>query len=240
MALREKTIGYDRLLKNDLLNKVAYFVGDGNNPEDVKSKLRASFEDQTSDALRKTINLLMGIWSTVPEEIVPLRDQAIKLFLKAYDSEKRIIHYFMSMANYPFFFDVCLLTGRALRLSNSFTSRQILTKIQEKWGDRSTTIRAVQRTLKTIEQWGWLNSTKQRDYSLNDAGMKTIIPKEWHGFIANCVLFGSLRSSMLIEEITQNPSLFPFHIEFNIHEMKQWNGIRLEQRGRGDLLVSLK
>jgi len=240
MALREKTIGYDRLLKNDLLNKVAYIVGDGSTPEEVKSKLRSSFEDQTSDALRKTINLLMGIWSTVPEEIEPLRDQAIQLFLKADDAEKKIIHYFMSMANYPFFFDVCLLTGRALRLSDSFTSRQILTKIQEKWGDRSTTIRAVQRTLKTIEQWGWLKSSKQNVYSINNCGSKTIISEDWHGFIANCVIFGSLRSSMLIEEITQNPCLFPFYIEFNIHAMKQWSGILLEQRGRGDLLVSLK
>ncbi len=93
MALREKTIGYDRLLKNDLLNKVAYLVGDGNSPEEVKSKLRSSFEDQTSDALRKTINLLMGIWSTVPEEIELLRDQAIKLFFKANDSEKSLLHY---------------------------------------------------------------------------------------------------------------------------------------------------
>ncbi|OQY33153.1 MAG: hypothetical protein B6241_08600 [Spirochaetaceae bacterium 4572_59] len=240
MALRKNKIGFDRQLTNDWLNQVAYLVADGNSPEEVRIKFRESFEDQTSDALRKTINLLMGIWSTVPVEIRPLRNQTIDLFLHADDSEKKIIHYLMALANYPFFFDVCLLTGRALRLSDSITSKQILTKIQEKWGERSTTIRAVQRSLKTIEQWGWLKSGKQGLFSIYDDSSKTIIPVEMHGFVANCILFGALRSSMLIEEIIQNPCLFPFQIDFNMHEMKQWSGVRIEKRGREDLLVSLR
>jgi hypothetical protein len=60
MALRENIIGLDRQLKNDWLNKIAFLVADGNKPDDVRIKFRESSEDQTSDALRKTINLLMA------------------------------------------------------------------------------------------------------------------------------------------------------------------------------------
>jgi len=237
VILREHIIGFDRQLKNDLLNKTAYLVADGNKPDQVRLKLRESFEDQTSDALRKTINLLMGIWSKVPSDIQPLRDQAIKLFLDADDNDKRIIHYFMAVANYPFFYDVCLIAGRSLRLSDSIRSKQVISKIQEKWGERSTTVRATQRSLKTIEEWGWLTNSKQGVFSLNDNKVKPFITDNLQGFVINCLLFGSLKNTVNLDEIIQNPALFPFHFEMNLYSVRQWPGIRIEPRGRGDLMA---
>ena len=240
MALRENIIGFDRQLKNDWLNKTAFLVADGNKPDDVRIKFRESSEDQTSDALRKTINLLMGIWSKVPEEIIPLRDQALDLFLNADDSERKIIHYFLALANYPFFYDVCVLAGRALKLADSLNSKQIITKIQEKWGERSTTIRAVQRSLKTIEHWGWLSSKKQGNFESIDDAKKSYLPEKYHGFAAKCILFGSLRDSMILEEIIQNPCIFPFHFELNLFELKQSKGLVVESRGKGDTVITLR
>lgn len=240
MSLRENIIGFDRQLKNEWLNKIAFLVSDGNSPEAVKTKFRDNFEDQTSDALRKTINLLMGIWSTVPEEIVLLRNSAIKLFSGADEQEKKVIHYYLAMSNYPFFYDVCLLAGRSLRLDETIQSKQIISKIQEKWGDRSTTIRAVQRSLKTIEEWGWLKNGKQGEFIQDQSVNRFIIPERFQGFIANCILFGALRSSMLIEEITENPCNFPFELHINMMSLKQTEGILVENRGKSDILVSLR
>ena len=240
MSLRKNIIGFDRQLKNEWLNKIAFLVSDGNSSEEIKTKFRNTFEDQTSDALRKTLNLLMGIWATVPEEIIPLRNSAITLFLNADDQEKKVIHYYLAIANYPFFYDVCLLAGRSLRLSETIQTKQIITKIQEKWGDRSTTIRAVQRSIKTIEEWGWLKSGKQGEFFQETNKSIFFIPEKLQGFIANCILFGALRSSMLIEEIVGNPCNFPFQIQLNVMNLKQIDGLLVENRGKGDVLVSLR
>ena len=181
MALRKDIIGFDRKLESKLLDKTAFLVADGLSPSEVKDSLRESFEDCTSDALRKTINLLMGIWCTVPEEIKPLRNTAISLLLEAEDYERSILHYFMTIANYPFFYDVCLFSGRLLNTADIFNSKQIISRVQEKWGERSTTIRAVQRSLKTILNWGWLIDAKKGNYLEIPDKIKDSIPEKFHG-----------------------------------------------------------
>lgn len=239
MALRKDIIGFDRRLESKWLDKTAFLVADGLTPSEVKNSLRESFEDCTSDALRKTISLLMGIWSTVPEEVKPLRNSGISLFLDAEDYERKILHYFMTITNYPFFYDVCMFSGRLLNTTDVFNSKQTISRVQEKWGERSTTIRAVQRSLNTILNWGWLIDAKKGNYLEIPDKIKDSIPGKFHGFVAASILLGSLRSSIELIELENNPCLFPFHLNFNIYELKISQHINLNNRGN-ETIVSLK
>ena len=68
----------------------------------------------------------------------------------------------MCLAAYPFFHDVAATTGRLLALQGRAALSQIVRRVTEVWGTRSTVTRAAQRVVRSFIDWGALTETGAR------------------------------------------------------------------------------
>jgi hypothetical protein len=63
---------------------------------------------------------------------------------------------------YPFFAEVAAHVGKLLALNGDANLSQIVRRMTETWGDRSTLLRAVQRVLRSMVQWGALREGTEK------------------------------------------------------------------------------
>ena len=68
----------------------------------------------------------------------------------------------MCLSGYPFFRDVASTTGRLLSLQGTAALSQIVRRVTESWGTRSTVTRAVQRIVRSFVAWGVVVATEER------------------------------------------------------------------------------
>jgi len=137
------TIGFDRRIDIEWLDAAAGRVGAGQSSADVREFLWGLLDgvvggDTVHSARGKTLTVLMRIWVTVPSIAEPLRAAAIKRIPLASSEERLAIHWAMSVACYPFFAEVAGHVGKLLALNGQANLSQIVRRMTETWGDRST------------------------------------------------------------------------------------------------------
>ena len=110
----------------------------------------------------KTITVLMHIWVPVPKTLASLRDDGLDLIRGTVGEGKLPVHWGMCLATYPFFQDVATITGRLLSLQTTVDLSQLIRRVEESWGARSTIPRAVQRVVRSLVDWGALTETAHR------------------------------------------------------------------------------
>ena len=98
----------------------------------------------------------------MPEKVAPLRDDGLALLLGRVGRDRLPLHWGMCLATYPFFRDVAATTGRLLALQGSAAQVQIVRRMAESWGERTTATRAVQRIVRSFVEWGVLVETGDR------------------------------------------------------------------------------
>ncbi len=161
-------IGIDRRLDIEWLDAVAGQVAAGASEPEIRSFLFRLLDgvvaggNRRGTACYKTVGVLSRTWVNVAPTSRSLRDRGAKL-LPTLDAEQRVaLHWAMLTAAYPFFRDVSTSIGRLLSLQGDFTVGQLTRRVQEAWGDRSTVIRATQRIVRSMTQWGAIGETGTR------------------------------------------------------------------------------
>lgn len=107
-------------------------------------------------ARRKTITVLMKAWAMPGSPSTPLRMKAAQLLQNATRAERLALHWAMLIASYPLFSDVADSIGRISDFHDQFGSAQVTKRMIGLWGDRSTLVRATQRLISSMAQWGVL------------------------------------------------------------------------------------
>jgi hypothetical protein len=154
--MNNRRIGFDRELKLDWLDLTAGLVQEGFDIRQTRQELTARLASEIpgQEACRKTVTVLTRLWSRVPLEHQALQSEALDLLPRIVPEERLWLHWGMSLIAYPFFRDVASTAGRLLKLQGEFESTQVLRRMQEAWGQRTTLERAVQRLLQTFVAWG--------------------------------------------------------------------------------------
>lgn len=167
MGTQRRTIGFDRKIQLDWLDATAEWAAQGLSAADIRERLEQLLEGKVAgigphSARGKTMTVLLHIWVLVPETLVPLRDDGLALLRDRSGRDRLPLHWGMCMATYPFFRDVAATTGRLLSLQGTTALSQIVRRMAESWGERSTLTRAVQRVVRSFVQWGVLVETGER------------------------------------------------------------------------------
>ena len=162
-----RLVGFDRKIRLSWLDATADWAAQGLAAPVVRTRLDRLLDGELAGkgshgARGKTITVLLHVWLLVPDTMVPLRDDGLGL-LRGHAVRNRLpLHWGMCLATYPIFRDVAATTGRLLSLQGHAALSQIVRRITETWGARSTVTRAVQRIVRSFVVWGVLAETDER------------------------------------------------------------------------------
>lgn len=209
-------IKLDRRIDLEWLDAVAAMVASGSDAVEVRARLFDLLDGKLhggpkhGSACFKTVGILSRVWAGVPEDLVVFRDRAVGLLGAAEPHERLALHWAMLMANYTFFADVAHNVGRLLALQRNLTMAQVIRRMHESWGERSTVTRATQRIVRSMIQWHALADTRDRGVYVR-ASRPTPIQEG----SAELLLEGLLRhrdSALRVGQIGRDPALFPFEL----------------------------
>jgi hypothetical protein len=131
---------------------------------DDKSKARKQFRNWLSQEIDgqisadKTAYQINRIWLIENDPFEYLRIMAISNGITNNHRCRSILHYGLAVNVFPFFANVCRVTGRLLNLQPSCTNRDIYQRVHEIYGNPASIERASHRTIQTLIDWGLLTN----------------------------------------------------------------------------------
>jgi hypothetical protein len=238
---RRTTIGFDRTIHIEWLDIAAARVSRGELPTETRKVLWEFLEDlvpgNTNNSGRgKTLTVLTRIWLTVPEQVEPLRDRALKCLAAANGENRVAVHWAMVVATHPFFFDVATHVGKLLALHGQANRSQIKRRMTESWGDRSTLERTIQHVLKSMAQWGVLKPGSEK------GSLVARTPIQVSEEIAELLVHGvmlSLGRGMSLSHLVCHPAIFPFKLQLNAATLRMNPCLRVQRQGDQSDFVEL-
>lgn len=217
MTLKKNNIiGFDRKIELEWANYMAELVIKNTTEQELRDKLTQKLSvyglgADNSAALRKTITVLIRLWLKVPSDLIPIRNEALKLYKTCNENDKAIVHLCLAMSNYPFFFDVMTQAGRLLKLQDSFSLNQITRRIVEKWGDTERVRRSTRHVLQTLKIWDILGSPNKTGYSV---GTKIHNYKKQLQDLISQTISMCLGNKEITHDSLSHPSLFFLSLEY--------------------------
>ena len=228
-------IGFDRRLDLEWLDAVAAYVAAGDDPKTTRAKLYEVLDGKLAGgskdgtACYKTVNVLSKTWSTVPDELVGLRNQALILLPTVSAPERSALHWAMLLAGYRYFGDIAEITGRLLSLQASVTLSQVTRRVRETWGDRSTVDRTTRYVVRSMVEWGVIQDTERPgQYSRGDRNVPV------HGDLAALLVEALLFYSGMglpIGQVTEHHALFPFEVRLSFQELRRSARFEVHRQG---------
>ena len=218
MTKRLAEVGISQRLRIEWLEATANLVlagSSGGALAEALDELLAPQLSVASDAVRgsrqKTITILTKIWHTVPPGLEPLRERALALLPESDATHRHALHWGMTMAAYPFWSAVAMVTGRLLRLQGTAAAAQVQRRMRERYGERSTVARATARLLRSYVDWGVLVDAKRKGvygqatpHSIREPG------------VAACLAEAAMRCQKgtvaSVDGLFNRPALFPFRL----------------------------
>jgi len=170
--------------------------------------------------LSKVRSILMRIWVIQDDGLRDLRKDAYALYPHAKKNEKLLLHWGLSAATYPFFHQVAEHTGRLLTITQEIRPRQVVRRLKERYGERSTLDYAAPRVVRSFVEWGVLENSEK--HAVLKPSPKRRIEKNPQ--LISWFIEASIRAAgkqMIPFSITiVNHAMFPFSIEAQISDVE--------------------
>ena len=238
-------VGFDRKIRASWLDATARLAAEGLSPSAIRDRLDDALEGQVSgegphSARGKTRTVLFRVWVTVPDRVVPLRDDALAVVGGDSAPDLRPLHWGMCLSTHPFFRDVAAITGRLVSLQGYVALAMVTRRIVERWGARSTVLRASQRVVRSMVEWGALVETERRGFFCSGPTIAVRQGGPCAGWLLEAALLASGRQSMRFGSLLRHPMLFPFRNVATARDAMARPRLELFREGAGEEVVGLK
>jgi hypothetical protein len=240
-----KTIGFDKKIHYSWMDAAAYWASGGYPREEIRSHLDSLLKERLADtgkgsSLSKVRSILMRVWVLQDDGVTDLRKAAYTLYREAHESEKLLLHWGLSAATYPFFFQVAEYTGRLLAITNEIRARQIVRRIKETYGERSTLDYAVPRVVRSFVEWGVLEPSDKHQV-LKATKPRTIEKNpQLISWFMEAVIRATGKQMIPFYSITGGPAVFPFSIEGRISFIEENPRLAVYRQNVDEDMVLLK
>jgi len=245
VSTKRRTIGFDRKIQLTWLDATADWAAQGLSVVDIRERLEQSLEPKVAgtgphSARGKTMTVLLHIWVLVPDALVPLRDDGLALLRGRSGRDRLPLHWGMCMATYPFFRDVAATTGRLLSLQGTVALSQVVRRMTESWGERSTLIRATQRLVRSFVEWGVLVETDERGIfaptpKVTVAHGNGLGPWLLEAGISNCD-----KQARPFRSLVGAASFFPLNLKLSPRDVRSSSRLEVYRQGLDEDVVMLK
>lgn len=227
------TLGFDRRLEVSWLDAAAAVAVRGDPPAVARATLYALLEGVVAgvgphSGRGKTVTVLMRIWFNPSPRTSGLRRRALDLLEGATPSERLAIHWAMCCGTHPFFADTAAATGRLLRIQGNASLSQIVRRVAEKWGDRSTLRRAVPRICRCFVAWGVLEETSTRNVY---EPARCAVGSRAACLLVEGLLLGGDQEALPFPELVRHHALFPFDLDIGVAELRAAREFRVDRHG---------
>jgi hypothetical protein len=178
----------------------------------------------------------------VPEHQVTLRTRALALLPQVAPAERVWLHWGLSLAAYPFFRDVVSTVGRLLDLQGEFDSSQVLQRLRETWGQRTTVDRATQRVIVTLAAWGIIRRTSLTGHTYRSTPRPCTADEDLGLWLLECVLHSlalpdgargrdSGHDTVPLLELLTSPVAFPFDLTGHAAALRRSDRFEVSRQG---------
>ena len=238
--MERKIVGFDRDIQLAWLDATADWASQGLSIQEVRERLCFLLQDVLSargsrSARGKTITVLRHIWLAVPSDLEPLRNEGLAMLPDLSHDDRLMLHWGMSVATYPFFRDTAMICGRLMSLQGSVTLSQVVRRIKELWGDRSTAERSARRVVRSMVSWGALLDTEEKG-TYTAAPKQSISRGDPRGpWLIEAIIAGS--KSRPFQSIVTAPELFPFSLDISPREVESSARLELSRQGVNEDIV---
>lgn len=212
------TIGFDRRIKLEWMERAAALALLGSPPKDIRSNLHDVLSNEVQvektagiEGREKSVRLIIRIWVSPRDEIRALHREGLELFTRLPVPEHLPLHWGMTMAAYPFFGTVAESVGRLLRLQGSAGAAQVQRRMREQFGDRQFVERPTRHVLRTFIDWSVLQESGQK--GVYEPGHAELIDdvqvKRW---LIEATLVSNDSRPLPLRSLANAPALFPFSL----------------------------
>lgn len=231
-----KIIGLSRNINLEWLDKVAELYILDKVEGEIKDELNEylSFVIKSPTNLRKTREILMNIWVKSIGDLSYAKDLAKKLYLSKAKENRLLAHYCLMLLTYPVFVDICATIGKMERNMFDISNKNISNRMFDLWGERSTLFHSIAKNLRTLKDMDILYTIPKNIYKVKK---HTVDDKDATILIAYTILSLKNNLYMSIEELNNNPKMFPFEYNITIETLND-NDIFLIDKFGGELVVS--
>jgi len=212
------TIGFDRRIKLEWLERAAALVLLGGTARDVRDNLHDILRDEVQphtnagkEGREKSVRLIMHIWVSPRDELRSLRCGALEHFSRLPSAEHLPLHWGMTIAAYPFFGTVAEAVGRLLRLQGSAGAAQVQRRMREQFGDRQFVERPTRHILRTLIEWDVLKESGDKGvyqpgllHPIDDVKLKV--------WLVEATLLSNGSRPVPLRAVSNAPALFPFAV----------------------------
>ena len=220
-----KTIGFDKKILYPWMDAVAYWASQGLPQEEIRGNLDSLLKDRLADtgtrsSMSKVRSILMRIWVQQEDGLQDLRKDAYARYPHAKENEKLLLHWGLSAAAYPFFYQAAEHTGRLLAITQEIRSQQVLRRLKERYGERSTLDYAARRVVRSFVEWGVLEHSEKQAV-LKGAPKKSIEKNPpLIAWFMEAVIRATGKQMIPFSSITGGPAVFPFSIAAQISDVE--------------------
>ena len=234
-------IGFDRKIRLRWLDATAEWTAQGLAAPAIRGQLERLLDDQVAgegphSARGKTMTVLLHVWAAVPDELAPLRNDGLALLHGRGGRDRLPLHWGMCLATYPFFRDVAAATGRLLALQGAAAQAQIVRRMAESWGERTTATRAVQRIVRSCVDWGVLVETGDRGTYAPAAKIPVPGVGPW---LLEAGLVGSGRREYPLRALAAGAAFYPFDMNLSGQEVRGNPRLEICRQGLDEDVVML-
>ena len=240
---RRSSVGFDRRIDLEWLDAAAYRAAADAAPDELRAHLWNMLDgvlsgDNSGSARGKTITVLSHIWCAVPENAEALRRRASLQLATCSPDERLALHWAMMIGTYPIFSDVAGGVGRLLMLQGHFSLAHLTRRLVGVWGERSTLLRAAQRIVRSMVQWGVLRDTAtsgiyERAHPPKPIGLAV------GTVLIEAVLIDSEASAIAIEQLARHCARFPFALALNASHVRSASQFHVFRQGLDSDFVEL-
>lgn len=230
----DKGVGFIRNIKLDWLDAAAAYAPTADDAKALRLRLEpvVAADRQGTEAIRKSIDILVAIWYKSRERAPGLYDQALDMAQTLQTPADRLwLHYGLTTLTYPFFRSCAGAIGRLARTEETITRRMVVERLTAELGALGSLERAAQRVMASLQDWGVLLPARGRDTYTPLYRALTTDSADLQAWLLACALRAEPDRAYAFADLVRLPLLFPFQLSLTAGELRRRPGFVVERQG---------